>query len=342
MNGSPEPAETKAQLLAAYHDGANNRDFLRRLGEAVAGPLQRTSENVELLLAHAQLAWIADQRDPSATRARDSAQHLIAMVPDLADGYRLLGLAQLSRRDYRDAYLAFSAIKTIPTPVNLDNFRALARLLMTDVLKVTFELGGQRYAFDLTTHNAAAIESSAFHSIGLLTEWEELQYLGTILEPARIRRIVEVGVLLGNHSAYFLKTLRPDALTLIDADPANIPFIERTVSYNSAPSRPTVNIHAAFVSGGTGEATFAGVKVPMRPLADIVQGPVDFLKIDVDGGEESLLKGAATVIEASRPIVMIETTPATHGAVEAWFTDRRYTVSHVFDHGGYRNVMLTP
>lgn len=342
MDGLQDVTETKARLLAEHRKGANSRDFLKRLGEVVAGPLQRVPEDVELLLAHAQAAWIADQRDPIAARARDSAQRLITLVPDLADGYRLLGLAHLSRREYRDAFLALSAVKTIASPVNLDNFRALARLLMTDVPKVSFEWGGQRYAFDLTTHNAAAIESSAFHSIGMLTEAEELQFLGTILDPARIKRVVEVGVLLGNHSAYFLKTLRPEALTLIDADPANLPFIEHTVSYNSAPARPAVTIHNAFVGTGVGEVTFAGAKVPMRPLADLVQGPVDFLKVDVDGGEESLLKGAAPVIEASRPVVMIETTPASHAAVEAWFAARRYAVTRVFDHGGYRNVVLAP
>lgn len=344
MNGPQDIAGTKAALLAEYRKGMNGRDFLLRLSDVIAEPLQRSAEDVELLLAHAQLAWIADQRDPSATRARDSAQRLITLVPDLADGYRLLGLAHLSRREYRDAFLALSAVKTIATPVNLDNFRALARLLMTDVPKVSFELGGHRYAFDLTTHNAAAIESSAFHSIGLLTEWDELQYLGTILDPARVQRVAEVGVLVGNHSAYFLKALHPEAMTLIDADPANLPFIERTVSYNCGgiQPRPLVQIHTAFVSAGAGEVTFAGAKVPMRPLADLVQGPIDFLKIDVDGGEESLLKGAASMIDASRPIVMIETTPATHASVESWFTDKHYAVRRLFDHGDYRNVILTP
>ncbi len=335
-------AEARAALLADYRKGAGGADILRRLDAAVTEPLDRSAENAELLLAHAQLAWIADQRNPNASRARQSAERLIEMVPDLADGYRLFGFACLTRREYRDAFLALSAVKTIPTPMTLDNFRALARFLMSGVPKVSFPLAGETYAFDLTTHNAAAIESSAFHSVGLLTEWEELQYLATLLDPAKVKRIAEVGVLLGNHTAFFLKTLKPSHITLIDADPANTAFIARTVAYNRASPHPEVRQETAFVGAATGEITFAGTKVPVRPLTALVEGPVDFLKIDVDGGEETLLQGAAPVIENTKPIVMIETTPRTHTPVEQWFTARGYTTRKVFDHGDYRNVVLMP
>ncbi len=336
-------ATGRAELLRLIRTGAKGPEVLSRLDQAMAGPVQRTTEDVELLLTYAQLAWIADQRIPAATRARDGACRLIELVPDLADGYRLLGFAHLTRKEYRDAYLALSAVKTIATPANYDNFRALARLLMTGTGRASFEAGGHRYAFDLSTHNAAAVESSAFHSVGMLTEWEELQYLGSLLPPEKIRSIAEVGVLLGNHSAFFLKTFRPDRITLIDADPANLPFIERTLFYNLPEPKPAVDVQCAFVSGTSGgEVTFAGAKVPRRTLAELVREPVDFLKIDVDGGEVHLLTGAASVIEASRPAVMIETTPTTHDAVVAWFTARQYGVRKMFEHGSYRNTVLLP
>src|SRR5262249_664689 len=162
-----------------------------------------------------------------------------------------------------------------------------------------------RYTFDLTTHNAAATESSAFHAIGMLTEWDELQYLAATLPREKTRRLVEVGVLLGNHSAFFLQALQPESLTLIDADPANIPFIERTAFYHLPEPKPAVDIQCAFVAGTASEGMFAGVKVQKKRLADLVHGGADFLKIDVDGGERDLLNGAETVIQSSRPIVMI-------------------------------------
>jgi FkbM family methyltransferase len=338
----PRTAAGKADLLALIRAGVGGPEVLRRLETATAPPLARAAEDIELLLAMAQQAWIADQRAPTAVRARDAAQQLIALVPDLPDGYRLLGFAHLSRGAYQEAYLAFSAMKTVAGAANFDNFRALARHMMTGLNPVTFDLGGARYTFDLTTHNAAATESSAFHSVGLLTEWEELQYLGATV--GRPQRIVEVGVLLGNHTAYFLKTFAPHQLVLIDADPANLPFMRSTVGYNIADGgAPDVEMHTAFVGGRNQSAvSFAGAQVPQRTLAELAPGQIDFLKIDVDGGELALLDGAASVIEASRPAVMIETTPTTHDPVVAWFAARGYDVRRIFDHGSYRNVIVVP
>jgi hypothetical protein len=331
----------RTALAALIRTGAGGPAILERLDQALEGPVARTATDVALVLAHAQACWIADQRDADATRARDSAQRLIELVPDLADGYRLLGFAQLSRGAYREAVIALTALKAIPNAGNFDNFRALARHLMLGMRQIGFELDGERYTFDLTCHNAAATESSAFHSVGALTEWDELQYLRSTLP--RPQRIVEVGVLLGNHTAFFLKTFAPTHMTLIDADPANITFIRRTAACN-LPARPApdIVIQCAFVGGRAGTVTFAGADVPQRPLADLVAGPVDFLKIDVDGGEVALLAGADAVIETHRPAVMIETTPATHDPVCAWFQSRRYDMRRVFDHGSHRNVVFTP
>lgn len=310
-------------------------------GRAALTALPRTAECIQALLTATQSAWIADQRNPAGTLARDLARRLVELVPDFADGYRLLGFAHLSRGEPRDAFLALSAMKAAPNAGNFDNFRALARHIMTGINPVSFDLGGARYTFELTTHNAAAIEAGAFHSIGLLTEWEELQFLGSVL--GKPQRIAEVGVLVGNHTAFFLKAFAPTHLTVIDADPANVPFIRANVGHNLDPLKaPEVTLHTAFVGAQAAEGVpFAGVKVPQKPLRDLVQGPVDFLKIDVDGGELGLLEGAASVIETHRPAVMIETTPATHDPVIAWFTARQYKVLRVFDRGDYRNVVLS-
>lgn len=309
-------------------------------GRAALAALPRTAACIQLLLDAAQNAWIADQRTPAGTLARDLARRMVELVPDFADGYRLLGFAHLSRGEPREAYLALSAMKAAPNAGNFDNFRALARHLMTGLTPVSFDLGGQRYTFELTTHNAAAIEAGAFHSIGLLTEWDELQYLAATMRP---ERIAEVGVLVGNHSAFFLKTFAPTHLTLIDADPANLPFIRTAASFNLPDGpQPEITLHCAFIGADSRDAvTFAGAEVPMRPLNVLVPGPVDFLKIDVDGGELGLLDGAAEVIELYRPTVMIETTPTTHAPVLAWFAARGYHERRTFDHGGYRNVVVS-
>lgn len=51
---------------------------------------------------------------------------------------------------------------------------------------------------------------------------------------------------------------------------------------------------------------------------------VDFIKIDVEGHEMEVLKGAAKTIEQSRPIILIEVRTINERAVDAWFLARDY------------------
>ena len=49
-----------------------------------------------------------------------------------------------------------------------------------------------------------------------------------------------------------------------------------------------------------------GVVVPTFRLDDIVEGPVGFLKMDVEGAEGRVVKGATRLIERDRPIITTE------------------------------------
>jgi FkbM family methyltransferase len=49
-----------------------------------------------------------------------------------------------------------------------------------------------------------------------------------------------------------------------------------------------------------------GVVVPTFPLDDLVTGPVGFLKMDVEGAEGRVVRGAARLIEKHRPVVTTE------------------------------------
>ena len=49
-----------------------------------------------------------------------------------------------------------------------------------------------------------------------------------------------------------------------------------------------------------------GVVVPAFRLDDIVTGPVHFLKLDVEGAEGRVVKGATKILERDRPIVTTE------------------------------------
>jgi Methyltransferase FkbM domain len=49
-----------------------------------------------------------------------------------------------------------------------------------------------------------------------------------------------------------------------------------------------------------------GVVVPTFALDDLVDGPVSFLKMDVEGAEGRVVKGATRILEHDRPIVTTE------------------------------------
>jgi FkbM family methyltransferase len=58
---------------------------------------------------------------------------------------------------------------------------------------------------------------------------------------------------------------------------------------------------------------------PLAPLDDFAIEGVGFIKIDVEGHELEVLKGAAHTIATSRPIVLVEVRTAHEKTVDAWF-----------------------
>lgn len=91
---------------------------------------------------------------------------------------------------------------------------------------------------------------------------------------------------------------------------------------------PSVDVHAAAASDRGGTATFqwiealpatsslrlradntrapTAIEVQLERLDDIVEVAPAFLKIDVEGGEEAVLRGAQETLERHRPVVAIE------------------------------------
>jgi FkbM family methyltransferase len=87
-------------------------------------------------------------------------------------------------------------------------------------------------------------------------------------------------------------------------------------------------------TGGRGDAVVE-ITVPMRKLDDLVPPPVtvDVMKVDVEGAELGVLRGAAGLVARSRPVIMFESAVNTGAAlgysVEAlfdWLAERDYQV----------------
>jgi len=111
---------------------------------------------------------------------------------------------------------------------------------------------------------------------------------------------------------------------------------------------PGVVVHGCAVGETTGEVSFfvvpkltgtsslvrsdnsVEITVPLRRLDDLVSGPVDILKIDVEGAELGVLRGAEHLITSCRPLIMFESGPGekmySQSAMWEWLSERRYEV----------------
>lgn len=65
-------------------------------------------------------------------------------------------------------------------------------------------------------------------------------------------------------------------------------------------------------NSGNGYAV-PGTMAPMRRLDDMDLGPIDFIKIDVEGGELAVIRGGEDTIRRDRPVLIVEQKPG-HGA----------------------------
>jgi FkbM family methyltransferase len=103
-------------------------------------------------------------------------------------------------------------------------------------------------------------------------------------------------------------------------------FVDRRQSGFSSLGRPPF----------TRNASVHEIRVPLRRLDDVVglgAPSIDAMKIDVEGAELGVLRGADQLVERHRPTIMFESGPAmndglgyTKEALWAWFDERRYAI----------------
>jgi FkbM family methyltransferase len=85
-----------------------------------------------------------------------------------------------------------------------------------------------------------------------------------------------------------------------------------------------------------------GTIVPTFRLDQLIAGPIDVIKIDVEGSEARAIEGAKPLIEACRPFIVTEVSDAMLKLTSkvsmrhylAWFVENRYSVSLLDRDGG--------
>ncbi|WIM09227.1 FkbM family methyltransferase [Enhydrobacter sp.] len=180
----------------------------------------------------------------------------------------------------------------------------------------------------------------------------ELRLVGPLCRPDRDS--IDVGANVGT----YLHAMRRHSRRVYAFEP--VPWLARMLARKFGPkivvrevalSREarTAALHIPVVDGApvTGlstlsdelaaqEAPCRDIAVETRPLDEIYEGDVGFIKIDVEGHEDSVLQGAQRTIDRCRPRVLVEAEER-HGAgavqrVQAFFGRRAYRGYFVFQH----------
>jgi FkbM family methyltransferase len=181
--------------------------------------------------------------------------------------------------------------------------------------KNVFEFLGRR--IELWTHPdpdhlARAIRGNrTFYELDVLMKCRELYLPGTA--------IIDVGANIGNHAIFFGAILNAPVYAFEPFQP-NHALLELNIAANDLDGRVVASCCAigeavgmgSLLAGpptnfGTTRIAFGAGETAVRSLDSLaIAGPIGLIKVDVEGAELAVLRGAEALIQAWHPDLMIE------------------------------------
>ena len=127
--------------------------------------------------------------------------------------------------------------------------------------------------------------------------------------------VVDVGANIGNHASFFKQVCQANRVVCFEPHPDNLPLLRKNCAdceiYDTGLFSKDEDGFLDFGgtvnhNSGTSKLAGAGYPIQLRTLDSYNFIDVTFIKIDVEGLEIEVLKGAQKTIEQSHPDVMVE------------------------------------
>jgi FkbM family methyltransferase len=265
-----------------------------------------------------------------------------ARLPDLAReivaGDRVTGLPALR------ALLSRVERQVAPSPV-------MVRFGPADIGEI--EVSGIRMLVDRAD---ASVSGHLVHPSGYETH----------LEPVFVRHcrpgatVVDIGANIGFYTLLAARAVGAQGRVIaVEANPEDCRLLLVSLAVNEVDNVEVLPIaldsrrgwacftshtgtNGGFMAAGARELTSGkGFVVPTFPLDELLDEPVDLVKLDVEGAEGRVLAGAHQLIERHRPVVITELSRSMLSVISGtpaeeylgWFCERGYAL-HLIDRAG--------
>ena len=219
---------------------------------------------------------------------------------------------------------------------------------------VRTEIGGQHIAFFVTNPDDAIMK---YHNHGSFYEMEELELITRHYSGAGV--FVDIGANVGNHAIYISRFAKSPKIILFEPNKAAIAILRANLLLNKCDNVDTrllgvaLAAHEGHLKGVTPDANNLGHTVfypdasgevfAIAGDALLLDEPIEFIKIDVEGMEMDILSGLDQTIRRWRPSIFIEIWDIRLAPFLEWCERQSYHLVEQFRrYEGIQNYVLKP